>query len=422
MTDLKKLGYELTSIAIYHSLLENGAAKSMYDLLQTLHADNHSDFSVPLHQYATLCSQLYDSPFNGNWTDYLYDAILYHRNVVTVQAANGNFDLLPETIRKAAAHDLDILYRLSGIQSSEIKKTLEEIFPEYADIISELPEYSVNELQKENWGSHLKQFANFNLQHGVSIFAKYYAFHYSSRYGLEPVEKFDPIRLKDLKHYEVQRQKIIDNTLGLLQGKTFNNVLLYGDRGTGKSSTVKALLNEYKEQGLRMVEIPKQELTNLDKVIRLIQDIPLKFILFIDDLAFEESDPCFGILKALLEGSLVSRPNNIAVYATTNRRHLVKETFAAREGDEVHRTDTIDEALSLSDRFGLYVTFTLPDKAKFLDIVRMLANDRGIDIDDETLFRGAEQFAMRKSGRSPRLARQYIDYIQARKSMNLPLL
>ena len=170
-----------------------------------------------------------------------------------------------------------------------------------------------------------------------------------------------------------------------------------------------------------MVEIPKQELTNLDKVIHLIEDIPLKFILFIDDLAFDENDPSFGILKALLEGSLVRRPDNIAVYATTNRRHLIKETFSGREGDEVHRTDTIDEALSLSDRFGLYITFTLPDKNKFLDIVKLLADDRGIVIDEETLFRGAEQFAMRKSGRSPRLARQYIDYIQARQSMNLPL-
>ena len=119
---------------------------------------------------------------------------------------------------------------------------------------------------------------------------------------------------------------------------------------------------------------------------------------------------------------LVKRPDNIAVYATTNRRHLVKETFSSREGDEVHHADTIDEALSLSDRFGLYITFTLPDKNKFLEIVRLLAADRGIEIDETILFRGAEQFAMRKSGRSPRLARQYIDYIQARQSMNLPLL
>lgn len=422
METLKHLRYELPSLTVYRTL-RNDPVIHGFEMLSEL-LGTGAPLEQLLDTYSELCTTLYHSEFTGSLYDYLYDAVLYDNNILSVSCANGNYETLSETIKQACRHDLDILYRLAKTTASVLKAAIAARFPDEQELVDRLPEYTNESVQYQDsgaWNTQLDSIAAFNREKGVSIFAKYYAFHYSEHYGLETVEKFDPIRLTDLKHYEVQRQKIIDNTLGFLQGKTFNNVLLYGDRGTGKSSTVKALLNEYKDQGLRIVEIPKQELTNLDKVIRLIEDIPLKFILFIDDLAFAESDPCFGILKALLEGSLVRKPDNIAVYATTNRRHLVKETFAAREGDEVHRADTIDEALSLSDRFGLYVTFTLPNKDKFLDIVRLLAADRGIDLDEETLFRGAEQFAMRKSGRSPRLARQYIDYIQARQSMNLPL-
>ncbi len=430
MENFSDLKYEISSLTVYRCLREKPVIKAFFRLSSLCGnyavSGNCGDRLEELIScYTNICTELYESGFSGSLYDYLYDAVLYDGNIFTTESANSRYPALPEQVKAACRRDLSFLYQLTSVSARSVKKSIAELFPNYHDLIFSLPEYRNEPIRFKNngnWGDLIEHFSDFNQKNGVSIFAKYHAFHYSSNYGLEPVEKFDPIRLSDLKQYEVQRQKIIDNTRGFLEGKTFNNVLLYGDRGTGKSSTVKALLNEYKEQGLRMVEIPKQELTNLDKVIHLIEDVPLKFILFIDDLAFNENDPSFGILKALLEGSLVRRPDNIAVYATTNRRHLIKETFSGREGDEVHRTDTIDEALSLSDRFGLYVTFTLPDKNKFLDIVKLLAADRGIKIDEETLFRGAEQFAMRKSGRSPRLARQYIDYIQARQSMNLPLL
>ncbi len=425
MDFLPRLKYEISSLAVYRSLREKPVILSLFKFSDLLGSASDEDrLEQMIHHYTAICTELFESGFRGSLYDYMYDAVLYDNNIFTSESANGRHHDLPEQVNRACCQDLDFLYCLAKLPSSALKGAISALFPDCTDLINRLPDYNNKPvLFKDigNWKNLTEDFASFNKENGVSIFAKYYAFHYSGNYGLEPVKNFDSIRLSDLKHYETQRQKIIDNTRGFLEGKTFNNVLLYGDRGTGKSSTVKALLNEYKTSGLRMVEIPKQELTNLDKVIHLIEDIPLKFILFIDDLAFDENDPSFGILKALLEGSLVRRPDNIAVYATTNRRHLIKETFSGREGDEVHRTDTIDEALSLSDRFGLYITFTLPDKNKFLDIVKLLADDRGIVIDEETLFRGAEQFAMRKSGRSPRLARQYIDYIQARQSMNLPL-
>ena len=162
----------------------------------------------------------------------------------------------------------------------------------------------------------------------------------------------------------------VNNTRALLDGFEANNMLLYGDRGTGKSSTVKALLNEYAGQGLRMVEMPKEYLRELPDLTGRLARIPLKFIVFIDDLSFSDGDDNFAALKAVLEGGLASRPQNVVIYATSNRRHLLRETFSDRGGDEVHRADTVQEAVSLSDRFGISLTFLMPDKQKFLDIDR----------------------------------------------------
>ena len=152
-----------------------------------------------------------------------------------------------------------------------------------------------------------------------------------------------------------------------------------------------------------------------------ISNIPLKFIIFIDVLTFNENDDNFGALKAVLEGSVAKQPDNMVLYATTNRRHLIKESFKAREGDEIHLADTIDETISLSDRFGITITYSVPNKDKFLNIVKEIKEDRNIQISDEILFKGAERFALSKGNRSPRLAKQYIDYIQARLELNLEI-
>ena len=207
----------------------------------------------------------------------------------------------------------------------------------------------------------------------------------------------DPIRLKSLKGYEAARKTVIDNTLALLNGLSANNCLLYGDRGTGKSSTVKAILNEYAPQGLRMVEI------------------------FIDDLSFTQQDDTYAALKAVLEGGLAAQPENALIYATSNRRHLVRECFSDRDGDEIHRGDTIQESLSLSDRFGLSVNFSVPDKTRYLDIVHALAEERGLEVSGSQLDTGAEQWALARGGRSPRCAKQYIAMVESRLKQGLPL-
>ncbi len=231
---------------------------------------------------------------------------------------------------------------------------------------------------------------------GYGIYSKYTAF--SLRDGtIQPILTPDPQRLCELHSYELQRQKIIDNTIALIDGLPAANCLLYGDAGTGKSSTVKAVVNEYAPKGLRLIEIKKSQLRELPLVMEQIAENPLKFIIFIDDLSFSADDEDFGMLKAVLEGSASSRSGNAVIYATSNRRHLLREKFADRSGDDIHAGDTRQEQASLSERFGLKVTFLKPDKQVYLEIVSQLAKQYGLDIPEEELFAGAESYAKRQS-------------------------
>ena len=218
--------------------------------------------------------------------------------------------------------------------------------------------------------------------------------------------------LSDLKNYELQRRQVIDNTESFVNGYPANNVLLYGDRGTGKSSTVHAVLNEYAPQGLRMIEISKSDIPDLTLIREQLAESPMKFIIFIDDLCFDSHDDSFGELKAALEGSLSGRKHNTIIYATSNRRHLIKESFSDREND-INRNDIMQEQLSLSDRFGLSITFINPNKKDYLDIVEKIAQDRGLNVNLDRLFLVAEQWASKKGGRSPRCARQFIDFVES---------
>ena len=191
-------------------------------------------------------------------------------------------------------------------------------------------------------------------------------------------------------------------------GRPAANALLYGDAGTGKSSTVKAIANHLFDRGLRLIEIRKNQLLLLPKVMGEIGKNPLKFIIFIDDLSFNKNDDQFSMLKATLEGSASARAANAVIYATSNRRHIVKESFAEREGSDVHRNDTVQETLSLSERFGLTVLFAKPEKKLYLEIVNELAARNGVVADPEELARAAEEFALRRGYRSARCAEQFI--------------
>jgi predicted AAA+ superfamily ATPase len=209
-----------------------------------------------------------------------------------------------------------------------------------------------------------------------------------------------------------------------LKGFPTNNVLLYGDRGTGKSSTVKAILNEYHTQGLRMLEVPKAYLADFPLIIRHLKNRTQKFIIFVDDLVFGDNEETYTSLKAVLEGGLESKTPNILIYATSNRRHLIKEYFSERAGlqssnhdEEVHAGDSMQEKLSLADRFGISVVFSSPNQNRYLKIVKGIAARRNLDIDQERLHREALQWALWYNGRSARTARQFVDWIEGHEHL-----
>ena len=199
------------------------------------------------------------------------------------------------------------------------------------------------------------------------------------------------------------------NTRAFVEGRPAANTLLCGDAGTGKSSTVKAVANAFFDEGVRLIELRKDQLSLLPYVMGKISGNPLKFIIFIDDLAFNRSDDNFSMLKAALEGSASAKAENAVIYATSNRRHIIKESFSDRDGDDVHRNDTLQETLSLSERFGLVVLFSKPDKKLYLEIVHELAKTHGVQMEQAELDVQAEAFALRKGNRSARCAEQFID-------------
>ena len=232
---------------------------------------------------------------------------------------------------------------------------------------------------------------------------------------VRPIVHPDAIRLRDLPGYERQKQQILKNTLAFLDGREANNILLYGDKGTGKSSTVKAVVNEYAERGLKIIEMSPRHITCFPKIFAETLRSPFRFIVFLDDLSFNREDDNFAALKAFIEGGLAGKPSNLVIYATSNRRHLIRETFADREGDEVRVRDSLETVTSLSDRFGLEITFSVPDKDEYLYIVDQLAAESGIGLPADQLHLLAERFALRRNGRSPRTARQFISQQLAEK-------
>ena len=233
--------------------------------------------------------------------------------------------------------------------------------------------------------------------------------------SLLPIYNTDKVMLADLVGYESQKQQLRENTEAFLAGRTANNALLYGDAGTGKSSSVKALINEYYDQGLRMIEIYKHQFQDLSAVIALVKNRNYRFIVFIDDLSFEENEVEYKFLKAVIEGGVETKPDNILLYATSNRRNLIRETWKDRADmeheNDVHHSDTLEEKLSLSARFGVRINYSIPNRTQFQEIVLTLAKRQGVDLPEETLLQEATRWEMRHGGVSGRTAQQFINYL-----------
>ena len=364
----------------------------------------HSLFSYIKHPsataYAEFVSLLYEAN-GGDLGEHIKELCMNSENVYVKTVASGK--PIPAYMQEALEYELDTLQMICSLD----KDTL-AVLSKYNGF---LPDFTTTKIRLKEMYLHRAENVG---KYGYGIYAKHRMFYVDENGCIVPVLHPDKTELSDLVDYERERRIVIDNTKALLAGKPAANILLAGDAGTGKSSTVKAVANALWGEGLRIIEMRKDQLRSIAKVLDELSGNPLKFVMFIDDLSFLKDDDNFNALKAVLEGSVTAKSNNVVIYATSNRRHIIKETFSDREGDDVHRNDTMQELVSLSERFGIHITFSKPSKQTFLHIVHHLAEENNIQMPTDELDLLAERFALERGGRSARLAKQFIDGILAR--------
>ncbi len=399
--NLREWNARLHGLVVFRSLLDDPVIAKFADLTDRMVSgtpgcsavcDAAAQFEAALFEHTT------------SWGSYLSAAVLEAETVCVRQAAAGT---LSPVLKDALDNELAFLQQLCSLTLDALL-TAGGLIAQNPDF-SFLPRWETAELDLP--AAYAKRMSEVGKK-GYGMFAKHHVFTVENGH-LVPVKYPDPQRLSELPGYEKEREKVIANTKALLAGMPANNVLLYGDAGTGKSSSVKAIANEFASEGLRLVEVKKNQLYQIPDLMDKLAANPLKFILFIDDLSFTANDDNFAALKAILEGSVGGRAKNIAVYATSNRRHLIKETLTDRTGDDIHEADTRQELMSLSARFGLTVTFQRPEKARFETILTELAKQHNINMPMDQLMVKAEAFAIRAGGRSPRVAKQFIEQCEA---------
>ena len=385
----KQLACELSALSVFRGIHRH---KPIAALLEYLSSEG------TLQQRMKLFGEfVYSLAEDGySFSDFLRRAVYEDENQYIIGTAQGR--VLSAALISNAKAELALFSRLTALNSVALCDGME-----YGGY---LPRFEATPIDFET--AYAKRLGEIG-RYGYGIFASAGMFRVENGEIL-PVEAADDVTLESFVGYEEERQKVLENTRALAEGKTAANVLLFGDAGTGKSSTVKACANRFYGEGVRLIEVRKDQLFSLSHIMGKIADNPLKFIIFIDDLSFNKNDDCFSMLKAALEGSASAKARNAVIYATSNRRHIVKEHFSDRaEADDVHHSDTVQELMSLSDRFGLTVYFSRPNKALYLEIVHCLAEKNGIRCPHAELDIQAEAFALAKGSRSPRAAEQFVN-------------
>lgn len=456
MLNLEELIHTEWELVLYRGILRDVQVEKLLDLIRELTRmlpDTHGvlsryyDFTTAFLPRAAKIAV----PGRNVWQDYLLELVLQEENLFTQQTELQEMGKIPAPLRQMAVHDLRCLQKIAQITGGDLQRIIAEKIgarselerlPGWEGIFLPEERQDLNCAKKNldgaeqikknfaelpDWGEGLVLLSMYYRAHGVGLFGQYHSFRWVTRNKKEGelvgIRYPDPVSFASLFEYEDEQKKVIENTEQFLAGYPANNVLLYGERGTGKSSTVKALVNRYGTKGLRLIEIQKQDLDDFPLIINKLVGRPQKFILFIDDLSFSAEEGQFRELKAILEGSLEKRPANVLVYATSNRRHLIQESFADRqhnvvgrqnENDDVRLMDTIQEKFSLADRFGITVTFTSPDQERYLKIVEQLAAERRLDIEREELRQSALKWELRFNARSARTAKQFIDYLEGK--------
>lgn len=432
----ERIKLNLNSLCVYKGIFQEKFGDKFVDVVDKIY--NGCSYNEIIKAYNEFAYELFKKNKSLSFKECIINEMLLCNNPFNKLIEEE--ECIPTYIVEGVKEELEALGQIACITSKDLKATMLNRFEEVDGVNRKIEglldwgnkDYNYktkNNLQFEemksilfnstSWSKCIEELISFHKSNGTGRAVAFYAFVWERfdnedeghlREILEP----DPVKLTDLIGYESQKEEIKKNTESFLNGIQSNNLLLYGSRGTGKSSTVKAILNEYYEQGLRLIEVDKKQLSDFTRIIRLLKNKMQKYIIFVDDLVFEENEDSYSALKTILEGRIESRPNNILIYATTNRRHLVQEKFSDR--DEVNYKDTMEEKLSLADRFGVTISFFTPDQKQYLSIVEGLVKDRGIIIDDiEELHKEALQWEKWHNGRSPRSATQFVNWLQGEK-------
>ena len=393
--ELNALRAALRGLSAYRNLTAQPVLLQMGRLLDALAQGRGEE---ALDAYTAVFYHLREEGFSG-LGDWLWDRLRYTETPYALLAQRGGSD---PALENGARRDVDTFVLLAETDCDRCIDAMKELLPnEYAPVLAALPRW------RAAAPFDFEALTQFYREHGAGLYARYQAFLWEEG-QLVPVPDPDCPRPEDLLGYELQRDQVEANTRQLMAGHPANNVLLFGDGGTGKSATVKSMLYLPGMEDLRLIEIQKENLTGLPQLMRSLGGRRQKFILFIDDLAFDQDDRTYSSLKTILEGSLERRPANVAIYATSNRRHLVRQNFSDRGSDEVDAAETISEKTALAERFGLRIPYLTMNKSGYLALVDHLAGQAGITMDREALHAQAMTWEIRHSGRTPRVARQFI--------------
>ena len=420
-------------LIIYKNLEQEQILNDMTFLMENYNNEYYNEEDLKSLLFACTGSILelcVDHGFEGNlWHDYLTFLLANDEN-----AYSTSCEIVGETggsINKVALHDFSIFKELFDYDFSAMEAGLG------VDCVSMILDYTGSGTHGSVFNGRIRDricalakslgqtkdaeefkasVTQFYKEFGVGKLGLHKAFrvaHDEEGVHIVPITKIAHVQLDELVGYESAKKKLIDNTEAFVKGRRANNCLLFGDAGTGKSSSIKAILNKYYDQGLRMIEVYKHQFQDLNDVIAQIKNRNYKFIIYMDDLSFEEFEIEYKYLKAVIEGGLERKPDNVLIYSTSNRRHLIRESFRDKEerDEELHTNDTVQEKLSLVARFGVTIYFGKPAKKEFQEIVRQLAKRNGIEMDEEKLLLEANRWELNHGGMSGRTAQQFIDYL-----------
>jgi predicted AAA+ superfamily ATPase len=415
------VGFDLNKLLIFRNLLNDNVIKDFL-AIQAAGVEECDEYALA----AGLIAWAEETGIDGNLPEnYLLGLIGCDKNAFSTAAESSRVQT-ECSVLQAVAHDIVILKKLlqgglCTLFSQPVRPVIENYRPaaplggrrpKKLGNLAFLQDLFLDRMRKYSPADVAEALSQYYRRYGCGKLAGYGAFKWDAeRRELTGIEFTDPVQLSDIVGYEYQKSELVRNTEAFINGRPANNVLLVGARGTGKSSSVKAVANRYFAEGLRIIEIAKSDFKQIPEIMAVLRQCGKKFILYIDDLSFEEFEAEYKVLKSLIDGGMEVRPDNVLIYATSNRRNLIKETWDDRSGNELHRQDTLNEKISLADRFGITLFFTLPNQEEYFKIVEEIARKNSICLTNAELRSEALRWEMSHSGRSGRSAKQFIDYL-----------